>query len=236
MNYIKLNTPFSPKDVQWLDLNNLDLALDIGAYTGDSIVGIKSMGYKNIICFEPDPANFSKLKTKYGNDPSLTLVRCAVSDRDRDVIKMYSTRNLPFLNTLDKTWITGTRHKQYFRPNQFEEFDVKTVKLDTFIKSLNKSIGYIKIDVEGHEKQVLDGMSFKSELLSFEWISEKLEMNLSCIQRLVVLGYTKFTICFGEELPTKLSIWLDNNKLSTALMELKKHDSSNSLSGNIFCK
>ena len=235
---MKLNESFDTKLVNYLNLHNKDLAFDVGAYTGDSIPGIRSLGYKHIICFEPDPKNFSILKTNYGNDKDITLIQKAVSNKDDKIVKMYSTRNLPFLNSLSKEWITDTRHKQFYRENQFEEFDVKTIRLDTFVKSIGKSPSYIKIDVEGHEFEVLDGMMNieKPELLSFEYISEKIEDNLSCLLQAFLLGFRKFNICVEEELPKKDSIWYSFEEGLTEFIKVNDIDIQNNIGGNVFCK
>jgi len=235
---MRLNKTFDTNLVKHLELQNKDLAFDVGAYTGDSIPGIRSLGYKHIVCFEPDPKNFSTLQSNYGKDKDITLVQKAVSNTDNSIIKMYSTRNLPFLNTLSKDWITETRHKQFYRPNQFEEFDVETITLDTFTKSLGKTPSYVKIDVEGHEYQVLDGMGsfIQPELLSFEYISEKVSDNLSCIMQAHLLGFAQFTICIEEEIPRSDAIWLDYTNTGRTLISLKENDKDNNLGGNIFCK
>ena len=235
---MRLNKTFDTNLVKHLELQNKDLAFDVGAYTGDSIPGIRSLGYKHIVCFEPDPKNFSTLQSNYGKDKDITLVQKAVSNTDNSIIKMYSTRNLPFLNTLSKDWITETRHKQFYRPNQFEEFDVETITLDTFTKSLGKTPSYVKIDVEGHEYQVLDGMGsfIQPELLSFEYISEKDSDNLSCVMHAHILGFDQFTICIEEEIPRSDAIWLDYTNTGRTLISLKENDKDNNLGGNIFCK
>ena len=232
---MKLNETFNKANTKHLGLTKFDLAFDVGSYTGDSISGLKSLGYKNIICFEPDPSNFINLKLNYGQDPQISCIRKAVTNKSNEIVKMYSTRNLPFLNTLDKNWIIKTRHKQYYRPTQWEEFDVETTTLDDFVKSIGKTPSYVKIDVEGHEREVLDGMSFKPEFLSFEWISEKLNNNLECIYILMMLGFKKFTVCFGEDIPIKGQVWHDHERITNKFYELKEADKDNNFSGNIFC-
>jgi len=233
---MQLNRKFNTYEADHLKLTNLDLAFDVGAYTGDSIVGIRSLGYKKIICFEPDNKNFLTLKSNFGNDLDISCINKAVSNKDDKTVKMYSTRNLPFLNSLEKEWITDTRHLQYYREAQFEEFDVTTITLDTFVKSIGKTPSYVKIDVEGHEKYVLDGMSFKPEILSFEYISERLSDNLECLTRARTLGFTRFSFCLGEDIPNAVAEWCIFNDAYLKFINMSAEDIKNNISGNVFCK
>lgn len=235
MSRIKLNQSFDKKLIEHLGLTKFELALDIGSFTGDSVVGIQSMGYKHIVCIEPDPHNFDKLKSNYGKNATITLIKKAVSDKSEEIIKLCSTRNLPFLNSLDPKWLTKTRHNQFYRPNQYEEVDVETITIPDIIELVGKSPDYIKIDVEGWEKQVIRCIKEKPELVSFEWISERLDDNLSCISMLRDLGFSKFYICMGEELPLEIDEVYNYERCAIKFFELKEIDNDDLLGGNCFC-
>jgi len=232
---MRLNEKFDSSKLSHLGLKNFDLAFDIGAYDGDSVVGIRSIGYRHIICVEPDPKNFKKLEAKYGNALDITLLQNAVTDKSSEIVKLHSTRNLPFLNSLDPKWLTETRHKQYYREKQYEEVEVATLTISDIVNIIGKQPDYIKIDVEGYEKYVIRGLDFKPELLSFEWISERLDDNLSCLSMLRDLGFTSFYICFGEDLPKSTDDCYGYNMCAMLFIDLKDNDEDNVLSGNCFC-
>lgn len=232
---MKLNQDFNKNLINHLELTKFEVAFDVGSFVGDSIVGIKSMGYEHIVCVEPDPHNFAKLKSNYGGDSTVTLINKAVTDKRGEIVKLYSTRNLPFLNSLDPDWLTKTRHNQYYRPNQYEEIDVETITILDIIEYVRKSPDYIKIDVEGFESKVIRCIKEKPELISFEWISERLDDNLSCISMLKDIGFKQFYICSGEEIPLETDKVYNYERCAIKFFEFKETDRKNILGGNCFC-
>ncbi|MBT8563240.1 FkbM family methyltransferase [Polynucleobacter paneuropaeus] len=210
------------------------LAFDVGSYTGNSIPRLRAMGYSEIVCFEPDPDNYSTLVRSFRGQPGLTFFNYAVSDRSGEVLTLTSNRDCPWLNTLNKDWIEETRHEQFF--NRIEKYSVETITLDDALSFYGRYPSYIKIDVEGHELNVLKGLSFKPKLLSFEWISEKVEKNISAVMYLQGSLYTEFYVCSQEDLPELEKPGLDFNACIDFLRKLHIEDVENNKGGNIFCR
>ncbi|MCK9428894.1 MAG: FkbM family methyltransferase [Candidatus Omnitrophica bacterium] len=71
--------------------------------------------------------------------------------------------------------------------------NIDTITLDTLIKQYG-SPDIIKIDVEGYEYSVLQGLTSKQNKICFEWHEELLDEALKCIRYLFDLKYTKFGI------------------------------------------
>lgn len=210
------------------------LAFDVGSYTGNSIPRLRAMGYSEIVCFEPDPDNYSALVRSFRGQPGLTFFNYAVSDRSGEVLTLTSNRDCPWLNTLNKDWIEDTRHEQFF--NRIEKYSVETITLDDALSFYGRYPSYIKIDVEGHELNVLKGLSFKPKLLSFEWISEKVEKNISAVRYLQSSEFTEFYVCLQEDLPKLEKPGLDFNACIDFLRKLHIEDIENNKGGNIFCR
>lgn len=68
---------------------------------------------------------------------------------------------------------------------------VPTITLDTLIKMYGAP-DMIKIDVEGHEYEVLKGLTQKQKLICFEWHEELFDEFIKCADHLIELGYQKF--------------------------------------------
>ena len=164
---------------------NKNLAYDIGAYIGSSIPRIKAMGFNDIVCFEPDPITYRKLSSNYKDDKNILLENLGMSDRQENTTLYSCDRNRTFLNTMHKDWIFQTKHKSLV--NSVSEVNISCTTLDTFLKTKDEIPGYAKIDVEGHEYEVIKGLNTKIPLLSFEWISELPEKNNLCLDELLVI-------------------------------------------------
>lgn len=174
------------------------LAYDIGAFGGDSIEAMKSFGYEKLVCFEPHPAAFSRLKNGYHNPPHIITENYAVSNESGKNVIMYSSPDNPWVNTLEQDWIKIPRHSEL---NHTETVTVETISLDDYIERTGNIPAYIKIDAEGHELEILKGLHHAPNMISFEWISEASDKTISCLALISNLGLKQFKICFGEKLP-----------------------------------
>jgi FkbM family methyltransferase len=77
---------------------------------------------------------------------------------------------------------------------------------------------FCKIDVEGFELPVLQGLSSRIPCISFEIAIEFLDEVERCLERLTNLGYNRFSFAHGES--SELAIpWVDVKDLSTCLRE-----------------
>lgn len=132
-------------------------ALDIGVYRG--VYSYKlSQNFKNIHSFEPNPLLFPYLEKNLNKIISnVKLYNLALSD-DNGVTEL----RLPlrsksiFKDNIEELYQLGaaTMHPDN-DIKHYKKFSIKTAKLDDI--GIKNKIGFIKIDVEGHEKNVLLG-------------------------------------------------------------------------------
>lgn len=216
--------------------NKIDkmLAFDVGAYVGSSIPRIKAMGFDRVFCFEADPETFSILVDNYKNIQGISLLNQGISSKSGAVSFYKCDRNRPFLNTMHKNWIFETKHKELV--SNVTEIKVETITLQSFIESKKIFPGYIKIDVEGHELQVLQGLDYKAPILSFEWISELADKNSDCLKEAHRIGYTRFNLStINEDILGPEDDWLELEDAINKFYEFEKEDSKMTLWGNAWC-
>lgn len=141
------------------NFENMDkIAIDVGVYRGLYTYKL-SKHFKKVISFEPNPLIFDDLNKnlrKLSNN--IEIYNCALSNIDGFARLKIPNRRTSFFNkNYEEIYKLGaaTIHKSNDLTD-YKTFDVKKKKLDSLIdKSLK--IGFIKIDVEGHESEVIDG-------------------------------------------------------------------------------
>ena len=135
-----------------------DLTIDAGANIGytASILGRRVGPKGKVICFEPHPDVFHSLKRNaeiWEKDPvcgSFVLYQAALG---RENGRAYLQTNDWFLTNRGTAWISATAEKA---PN-VRTLDVPMQNLDSLLGQ-NETIGVLKMDVQGSELEVLQGM------------------------------------------------------------------------------
>jgi hypothetical protein len=67
---------------------------------------------------------------------------------------------------------------------------------------------FCKLDVEGYESRVLEGVSRPLPMVSFEFAPEYLRNALDCIDRLQGLGQVRFNFSVGETMELAQPDWI----------------------------
>ena len=139
-------------------LNNLSkiitpgsTVIDIGAQAGNMSVAYSLFANK-VISFEPNPATFEVLKKNSELNPNIIPFNYAISDEEGPLTFHYS--DYGFCNggfaTRTQTGIGVTGHNI--------PIDVWAINFEKFIQENNIEVGnisLIKIDAEGHDKDIL---------------------------------------------------------------------------------
>jgi FkbM family methyltransferase len=124
-----------------------DFIIDVGAYIGyytfffSKLVGKEGKVY----AFEPEPRAFLILKNKAKRLKNVILERKAVGDKNTKV-KFY----------LDENRGESSIYKDLARSKTCIEVDM--IRLDDYFHDLKDNIALIKMDVQGSEPLVIDGM------------------------------------------------------------------------------
>lgn len=139
---------------------NKDLnSIDVGVYRGVYSYQMSKLS-SHVHSFEPNPLIYPYLKKNLNKIiKNLTLYNVALSDKSKIVdLKVPNRFKVLNKNNHEERYKLGlaTMHNEnLLENNEYSLFKVRTEKLDNLIK--NEKIGFIKIDVEGHEKKVLMG-------------------------------------------------------------------------------
>ena len=126
-----------------------DILVDVGSNYGDYTDFFKSKlnGTGTIYSIELHPETYNQLKSKFENDQNIKTFNYAVCDIDSE-IEYFKGKDAWTNNIIG--------HDMPFTKNE-SLGKIQGITLDSLLKNENK-IKLIKIDVEGAEKLVLNGM------------------------------------------------------------------------------
>ncbi|MEO8086990.1 MAG: FkbM family methyltransferase [Bacteroidota bacterium] len=120
----------------------LDIGGNIGFFTKFLAKSVGSSGH--VYSFEPDKTNFSHLKKELLGNNNVTLVQKAVAAESGSL-------------TLYTSSLLNVDHRTYKPENYTGSYTVEKVAIDEFVSDRFK-IDFIKMDIQGFEKDALKGM------------------------------------------------------------------------------
>ena len=167
-------------------IRNDSVFVDVGAHIGyySNIIGRKLLNGR-VICFEPSKENYSRLvKNIKLNDLQDIVKAFPLALSDKNEIKTL------FLNQFND----GGNSLEKSTHEAFSEENINCIRFDDFCEVKYSNIDFIKIDVEGHQMKVLNGM--KNTILRFHptFLIEAQTKNEQdeIINFLKQFGYNKF--------------------------------------------
>ncbi len=169
-------------------LGGCKLIFDIGANDGHKTIVFKKLADKVVAC-EPDPLNLEILAARFKNSSSVITEPFALSDKTGTADLYIQEKGSP-LNTINpdfKDLLVADNKQRWDTAIEFSDtvLTVNTITLDTLIAKYGIP-DFIKIDVEGNEKNVIKGLSCSVPCISFEvLLPEFLNDALESIDRII---------------------------------------------------
>jgi FkbM family methyltransferase len=193
-----------------------DLVFDIGANLGSYADIFASLGAK-VVALEPNPDCVNHIRWSYP-DRSIDTISAAVG-KSPGVATIRLARRSD-MSSMSAGWIQAIRKAHNLDDSVWDvELTVPVVTLDSIIAKYGVP-KFIKIDVEGLEEDVLQGLSVQPPLVSFEFNTNFLDSALKCTQLLPAAAHSRFNFAIGEPHKLELSNWVDASQLCSALERL----------------
>ncbi len=181
---------------------------DIGANIGNySSILLYYSEQKNVEAelhiFEPTQSCFKILLTKYGTKTNVILNNFGLSNVNTTA-EIFYDKDLSGLASLYK------RNLKHYNINFDKSEQIKLLRADEYIeKNKIKHISFIKIDVEGHELKVLEGLGNYLnadfiDYIQFEYGGANLDSHSSLLEIYEVLEKSNFVI--AKIMPNGLEI------------------------------
>ncbi len=190
-----------------------DLVFDVGAHLGDRTTAFAALGAR-VIALEPQPHLFRWLTRFSEKFKTVTCLDQAVG-RQAGRLNMATSLANPTLASLSEAWRTRVTEGQAgFESVRWDkQLTVEVTTLDELIVDYGEP-AFCKIDVEGFELEVLQGLSQPLLSLSVEFINGALDQALACVNRLEELGSYRYQAVAGEQRSFLFPDWLDRHQVS----------------------
>ncbi len=200
------------------------LAFDIGAHVGNRVRCWRALGAR-VVAVEPQ-RDFARLLEKlYGGDPDVTLVRAAVG-ASPGTATLHVSERTPTVSTVSTAWMRRVGASRGFRGVRWQRTEaVDVCTLEQLIARCGVP-AFIKIDVEGHEREVLASLVTRVPVLSFEYLPAARETALACVERMQALGDYRFNWSRGERHRLESPRWRDADEVRGFLAGLGPDDDS----------
>jgi FkbM family methyltransferase len=192
-------------------INKGALVFDVGANIGNRTQTFLDLG-ATVISIEPQPHCAAVLLQKYSSNENFTLVQKALGNCTGE--NQMWLNSVHVISSLSEEWIKRTTASNRFGPghNYYGRCTVEITTLDNLIQQFGKP-DFCKIDVEGFEFEVLQGLSQPIKAISFEFTREYSESSENCINHLVNIGNYQFNFSSGESMQFSLPNWVDSQEI-----------------------
>jgi FkbM family methyltransferase len=164
--------------------------LDIGANIGNHSLAF-SPKCKQVFAFEPHPKTFRLLELNTMRAGNIHPINIGASDSISKVTAIADHYNMGGARIIDDSLVANEENSNHM--------EFKLIPLDSMEQLENVDIGFIKIDVEGHELQAFKGAKGLLEkhhpIIAFEQLEDSFNLGTSdVIEFLKSIGYKKFSV------------------------------------------
>jgi len=203
------------------------LAFDIGANIG-SCTDILIRKYDVVVSVEPIKRHCEYIRNRFC-EKRVTVVNALVSDKD-DMLEFYECDTI---STVEKRWVENSRFSKSHRWSK--PISVRSISMPSLIKTYGVP-DFAKIDVEGHELNVITSLSNCGsenipQMIAFEWAEEFFDKIEKSIRLLSQTDYIEFSITYMhdniENDPAESS-WKELNETVDVLSSFKTQHSNHS--------
>ena len=193
-----------------------DIIFDVGANIGSKSI-IFSRIAKKVISFEPTDQCIHILKNRNLNS-NIEIIKCALSN-ENSIKNFYEVEDDSAYSSLSNKHIEKKVSKDLHVNSKL----INTYTLDHFVKVYGAP-SFIKIDVEGYEKEVISGLTKPVKLISFESnLPQFLDESIEIINYLDKISNGNYKYNFTSEGDLLIDRFVNKEKIIDKIMKIDYH-------------
>lgn len=196
-------------------IRSSDLCFDIGAHAGNRTRSLAHLGAQ-VIALEPQPLFARFLAWFFRRQDSVTILPWAVG-ADSGEVELNISPRTPTTTTVSREFVKVAARTEGFQQVRWtEHLIVPQTTLDQLIARYGQP-RYCKIDVEGYEAEVLEGLSIPLTIISIEYLGQNPQPAIKALTRLKELGDYRYNASPGESMKFHFSEWRSAKEMSAWL-------------------
>jgi FkbM family methyltransferase len=196
-----------------------DLVFDVGANLGTRSKIFHLLG-ATVVAVEPQPACASYLQAMFSGRHGCRLVRKALGAAPGTAVMHISSSHT--ISSMATGWVQAVKASGRFGGATWDATEIVPVETLENLIAEQGIPAFVKIDVEGFEESVLQGLSAPVRALSFEFTPECIESTFRCIDRLCELGAPRFQLSLGESMEFAEPAWVEAAELKRRLQDVPR--------------
>ncbi len=194
------------------------LCFDVGANMGHRTKVLRQLGAR-VVAVEPQARRRAVLRRVFGRDPLVTVAGAALGEQPGELPLFEAQAHT--VASLSPDWVRAVSASGRFGAMHWQpSTTVPVTMLDALIAE-HGTPGFIKVDVEGFEEQVVRGLSRPVGVVSLEFTPEHLDSTARAIGHLAALGPVECNYALGQTAALCLPEWTGVDDVLRALEALR---------------
>jgi FkbM family methyltransferase len=189
------------------------LVFDVGANVGSYSEAMEGAGAR-VIAVEPNADCIRHIELTYADKRIETLHAAIGPDTGVATFNISDARD--DMSTMSSEWIQMLEREYRQDRRQWRRATVPIVTLDSLVRHYGMP-DYIKIDVEGYEASVLDGLSTQPRLMSFEYHGANLPGAMECLRKPIFAERSLFNLTNEQGTKFQLPQWVGRRDIESVL-------------------
>lgn len=209
-----------------------ELVFDIGAHVGDRISSFRRLGAR-VVALEPQPILMRALRLIHGRDPNVLLLPAALAEKPGELRMRINTAN-PTVSSASDNFVFRADGAFGWEGQQWDtEIMVPALTLEMLISKVGPP-QFIKIDVEGYEDHVLEGLTQLVPTLSFEFTTISIDVALRCLDILSARADYRYDVAMGESQKLVFNRFIPSYEMADFLKRLPPEANSGDIYARLY--